>query len=990
MTLFFKIIASLTPLLVTVLGFSVGAIQMTQALNSDMQRANHIFNSGLQGSYFVLQGRVSELSEIDFDRAPDATGVVSALDHAKSDTPFWEGGPTDNFAARYTGALQVETAGSYTFYLTSDDGSALSLDGARVIDNDGAHGARTHEVTLDLAAGAHALEVLYFERGGAQTLDLDWQGPDTGGARRTVDGAALAQYASTHTKADSEGSPIDTATVDSSAAGLSADYFVLQGRVSELSEIDFDRAPDATGVVSALDHAKSDTPFWEGGPTDNFAARYTGALQVETAGSYTFYLTSDDGSALSLDGARVIDNDGAHGARTHEVTLDLAAGAHALEVLYFERGGAQTLELDWQGPDTGGARRTIEGAALAHDAEPADSAVAGLSADYFVLPNGVSELSEIDFDRAPDATDVVSALDHAKSDTPFWEGGPTDNFAARYTGALQVETAGSYTFYLTSDDGSALSLDGARVIDNDGAHGARTHEVTLDLAAGAHALEVLYFERGGAQTLELDWQGPDTGGARRTIEGAALAHDAEPADAATELSVAGQSHALLDQAAGRQGTAMHSLTADGSAVTLTDNGWKAVDGRFEITADTVLSFTFAADVIGEIHGIGFANGDGLAPETFFKLAGTQPWGLESDAWRYAPGSGAVEISIPVGAHFTGSFDRIVLGMDDDAEIGADSTFADIDIGPADPAASRDPSLNFTFTTDGPSGSGAWQDTDASGDVTPGDVLSYTYRLDNDGDVALTDVTLSGTRSGTSAADISAGILSGLTDTDGDGQADDLAAGATATATRSHTVTADDGGTTLAFTATAAAAETAAQSATLSVEIADAQPVNTAPEVVDDVFATRPGTMLAIDSADLLANDVDADGDALSLVDVRAVSGGSVSRDGDTIRFTPAPGFEGTATFDYSVSDGTASATATASVEVAATGYAHSLLDSVSDGTGLADPSLAVGLGGFKYWTSPPFLNLMKQATLPQTFNSDGPKVEGQESRRGIFIKMDIP
>ena len=296
-------------------------------------------------------------------------------------------------------------------------------------------------------------------------------------------------------------------------------------------------------------------------------------------------------------------------------------------------------------------------------------------------------------------------------------------------------------------------------------------------------------------------------------------------------------------------------------------------------------------------------------------------------------------------------------------------------------------MNFMYTTDGPSGSGTWQDKDGSGDLTPGDVLSYTYTLDNDGDIELTDVALSDT----AMPNLGAWILSGLTDIDGDGQADDLAAGATATATRSHIVKADDGGTTLTFTATAATAETAEQSATLSVEIAEAQPVNTAPEAVDDVFATHPGTMLAIDSADLLANDVDADGDALSLVDVRAVSGGSVSRDGDAIRFTPAPGFEGTATFDYSVSDGTASATATVSVEVAATGYAHSLLDSVSDGTGLADPSLAVGLASFNYWKSPAFLNLMKQAKLPQIRTRTATRWRSKTwSRRDISTRTDIP
>ena len=85
------------------------------------------------------------------------------------------------------------------------------------------------------------------------------------------------------------------------------------------------------------------------------------------------------------------------------------------------------------------------------------------------------------------------------------------------------------------------------------------------------------------------------------------------------------------------------MTEDGSGVTLTDNGWKAVEGNFEVTEDTVLSFTFSADVIGEIHGIGFANGDSLQPGTFFKLAGTQAWGLESGEWQYVPGSGAVEM-----------------------------------------------------------------------------------------------------------------------------------------------------------------------------------------------------------------------------------------------------------------------------------------------------------------------------------------------------------
>ena len=279
-------------------------------------------------------------------------------------------------------------------------------------------------------------------------------------------------------RSESERQRVDPATM---ASGLSATYFIVPSGVSRLSEIDFTAAPDATGLVEALDHATDDTPFWAGGPTDAFAARYTGALVVETAGLYTFRLTSDDGSALRIDGAQVIDNDGLHAALTREVTLDLEAGMHPLEVLYFERGGVQTLELEWQGPDTGGQLQVLTGEALVHDPSPeavsepeptAESSAGntGLAAEYFTLPAGVAKLSDIDFTATPDATGVVGALDMVRSNDPFWQDGATDNFAARYTGALVVETAGLYTLYLTSDDGSALYLDGERVIDNDGLH----------------------------------------------------------------------------------------------------------------------------------------------------------------------------------------------------------------------------------------------------------------------------------------------------------------------------------------------------------------------------------------------------------------------------------------------------------------------------------------------------------------------------------------
>jgi len=269
----------------------------------------------------------------------------------------------------------------------------------------------------------------------------------------------------------------------------------------------------------------------------------------------------------------------------------------------------------------------------------------GLVAEYFKTSSNQRLLADINFDALPVMTEIVDEVDNAKGRDPFWDGGERDYFAARYTGSLQIENPGRYTFYLNSDDGSALFLNGSRVIDNDGAHATRLRQVTLDLDAGSHPLELLYFEIAGHQTLQLEWKGPDSGGIRQTINGDALIHEASQDGTAPDnpvspgphqILVAGQPYNLVDHDRASQGIATAEINKDGAGLTISDNGWKAVMGEFIISEDTVLTFKFLADVIGEIHGIGFATGDKAASETFFQLSGSQSWGLESADWEYVP------------------------------------------------------------------------------------------------------------------------------------------------------------------------------------------------------------------------------------------------------------------------------------------------------------------------------------------------------------------
>ena len=93
--------------------------------------------------------------------------------------------------------------------------------------------------------------------------------------------------------------------------------------------------------------------------------------------------------------------------------------------------------------------------------------------------------------------------------------------------------------------------------------------------------------------------------------------------------------------------------------------------------------------------------------------------------------------------------------------------------------------------------------------------------------------------------------------------------------------------------------------------------NANPVAVNDTLVTGEFENLTVTHSRLLANDTDADvGDTLTLTGVQNLTNGTVTRTADTVIFSPANGFTGTATFQYTIGDGNGgSATATASVDV---------------------------------------------------------------------------
>jgi hypothetical protein len=80
---------------------------------------------------------------------------------------------------------------------------------------------------------------------------------------------------------------------------------------------------------------------WDKGAAlrDQWSARWTGTLNVEKEGEYTFCLTTDDGARMTIDGEEIIDAWVPRPPTTSEAKLNLAAGDHEVIVEYFEAGG---------------------------------------------------------------------------------------------------------------------------------------------------------------------------------------------------------------------------------------------------------------------------------------------------------------------------------------------------------------------------------------------------------------------------------------------------------------------------------------------------------------------------------------------------------------------------------------------------------------------------------------------------------------------------
>jgi Tfp pilus assembly protein PilX len=166
----------------------------------------------------------------------------------------------------------------------------------------------------------------------------------TAGTLSTITAVGLNQEASRRSAAS-----LNQTATGGSWPGVYVEHFAATSP-SWIANVDWTAAPIAVGVMPNIDIASTTSAMYSGGRADNFGIRFTGEINIPTAGTWTFALNSDDGSDLWINGVRVILNDGAHSMTVRTGTATLSAGWHPFEARLFDRTGGSGIIMSWTAP----------------------------------------------------------------------------------------------------------------------------------------------------------------------------------------------------------------------------------------------------------------------------------------------------------------------------------------------------------------------------------------------------------------------------------------------------------------------------------------------------------------------------------------------------------------------------------------------------------------------------------------------------------------
>ncbi len=328
-------------------------------INSLADAIAAIDNPDLQCADIIHDGFAETINFAD----PQATGGGFSVTAPKQ--PFFSDtdAADDDFILRARGTFVIPEGqeGDWTFGVDGDDGFQLSIDGQVFLEapNNTGNALGVAGVDfIDLDAGEHDIELIWYERGGGAFVELfaaqgDFEEFADGDFSPIGFAGSAGVQGTTPTVPD--GWTVRTVdSVDGAALNSLADTEAALAEGDEIDSGTFD-------VVAFGNAGRGDEPL-DGFGTDDFALEATGTIVVEEDGDYIFGFNSDDGGQLCITGAdftvfnengnRTVSGDGecldfdanTGNSNTFGTTF-LAAGEYEARHIMWERGGGDNTAV---------------------------------------------------------------------------------------------------------------------------------------------------------------------------------------------------------------------------------------------------------------------------------------------------------------------------------------------------------------------------------------------------------------------------------------------------------------------------------------------------------------------------------------------------------------------------------------------------------------------------------------------------------------------
>jgi hypothetical protein len=439
-------------------------------------------------------GLLAEYFSNTSPKAPFPDSATISKTEPTVDFNWGSGGPAgisvDSFKARFSGRVQSLEAGKYTFYITSDDGYRLWVNDQLLLNKwtNGLSSEDSATITLE-RCNKNYIKLEYYENHDSAACILKWSGP--GIAKQVIPSIQLY--------------PADPITCLSNGTGLLAEYFTNAIYTSPFP---------ATPTISKTEP----TVNFNWGPTgppgisaDSFEIRFSGEVQSVDSGAYTFYVKSDDGYRLWINNQLVRDRWYNKSATEDSIIVNLSGCAkNPIKLEYYEDRRDAVCILKWSGP--GIVKQVIPVTQL----YPADSSVNPPVDTAKCVSNGTGLLAEY-FSNTPSNAPFPATATITKTEPTVnfnWRGGgpagiSIDSFKARFSGQVQSLDSGAYKFYVTSDDGYRLWVNGQLLIDKWIDKSATEDSATITLSkCTKNSIKLEYYENRFDAVCILKWSGP--------------------------------------------------------------------------------------------------------------------------------------------------------------------------------------------------------------------------------------------------------------------------------------------------------------------------------------------------------------------------------------------------------------------------------------------------------------------------------------------------